>query len=159
MCKHANFQVFSASIEAGSGLGHEHLHTRPADVLLPIRFAPNVQHSTLLWTLCWVKPILLKWVPQYSQLLSQQKEEACKNYQYCSEFSRVCLPMAVEVYGAQKAEHNFSPLAVMFAVNTSVPKSQAPSKIYTWMNLTLVRSNSRTNNPTFCKYMLLYLQT
>ena len=25
----------SASIEAGSGLGHEHLHTRPADVLLP----------------------------------------------------------------------------------------------------------------------------
>ena len=25
----------SAKIEAGSGLGHEHLHTRPADVLLP----------------------------------------------------------------------------------------------------------------------------
>lgn len=25
----------SASIEAGSGLGHDHLHTTPADVLLP----------------------------------------------------------------------------------------------------------------------------
>ena len=67
----------SASIVAGSGLGHEHLHTRPADVLLPnwvqmLQTCSPRLHCGL--AACMVQPILLKWVPQQGQLPSQQKE-------------------------------------------------------------------------------------
>ena len=58
------FAGVSASIEAGSGLGHEHLHTRPVDVLLPNWVCSKPAALGL------VQPILLKRVPQQGQLPS-----------------------------------------------------------------------------------------
>ena len=75
LCRRANLQ---GSIEAGSGLGHEHLHTRPAAVLLP-NWVPS-KHVALDFTVVssLVQPIFLKQVPQQGQLPSQQKEGSTK---------------------------------------------------------------------------------
>ena len=55
------FAGVSASIEARSGLGHEHLHTRPADVILPNLVSPNLQPLNSLWSPRLVQPLLLEW--------------------------------------------------------------------------------------------------
>ena len=72
-----HFAGVSASIEAGSGQRHEHLHTRPAGFLLPNWVCSKLEAPRLYYGLITynvVQPILVKWVPQLDQLPSQQKE-------------------------------------------------------------------------------------
>ena len=58
LCEDIGFAGVSASIEAGSGLAHEHLHTRLADAFCPVMFAPVQTCSPRLhWSLRLVQPM------------------------------------------------------------------------------------------------------
>ena len=61
------FAGVSASIEAGSGLGHAY-----QTCCCPSAQLANLQPSTSLWSLCLVQPISLKRVPQQGQLPSAE---------------------------------------------------------------------------------------
>ena len=117
-----------ATIEAGSGLGHEHLHTRPADVLLPnwVCSKPAALEFTV------VSPFGSTHIVEVGTTagLSAKGRKYAKK---CTEFNWVGVPMAVEVYGAwgEEAQHTFSRLATRLAVKTSAPRSEAVSNIST----------------------------
>ena len=96
----------SASIEAGSELGHEHLHTRPADVL------PNWVCSKLAALGFTVVPplgsthIIEAGTTAGSAALERKH---ANNDQKYTELNWVCVPMAVEVYGTwgEEAQHTY----------------------------------------------------
>ena len=142
MCRYiCHSACVSASIEAGSGLGHEHLHTRPADVLLPnwVYSKPAALDFTVVSPL--VQPLLLKRVPQQGQLPSQQKEaprSALSSTGYVSQW----LWSYMKLWG-EEVQHTFSRLATRPAVKSSVPKPEALSSIYTRLNMMLVRANAK----------------
>ena len=98
----------SASIEAGSGLGHEHLHTRPADVLLPNWVCSKL--ATLDFTV--VSALGSTHIVEAGTTAGSAalEKEHANNDQKCTELNWVCVPMAVEVYGAwgEKAQRMFS---------------------------------------------------
>ena len=140
------FAGVSASIEAGSGLGHEHLHTRPADVLLLNWVCSKA--AALDFTA--VSPLGSTHIVEVgttagSAALSAEGRKHANNDQKCTELNWVCFPMAVEVYGAwgEEAQHTFSRLATILSVKSSVPKPEALSSIYTRLNMTLVRANAK----------------
>ena len=61
-----------------------------------------------------------------SAALSAEGRKQANNDQKCTELNWVCVPMAVEVYGAwgEEAQHTFSRLATRLAVKSSVPKPE-----------------------------------
>ena len=101
----------SASIEAESGLGHEHLHTRPADVLLPnwVCSKPAALDFTVASPLGSTH-IVEAGTTAGSAALSAEERKHANNDQKCTELNWVCVPMAVEVYGAwgEEAQRTFS---------------------------------------------------
>ena len=130
----------SASIEAGSGLGHEHLHIRPADVLLP-NWDWVCSKPASLWSSLGSTHI----VEVGTTALSAEERKHANNDQKCTELNWVCVPMAVEVYGAwgEEAQRTFSRLATRLSVKSSVPRPEALSSIYVRLNMMLVRANAR----------------
>ena len=125
----------SAKAEAGSGLGRELLHTRPADIL------------ALNW-LCG-KPAafdLSVTSPLNPSLLSEAGLTAGSKHSAdgakCSELGWTCIPLLVESHGAwgREAVQAVSRLASHLATMTITPKSKVVSNLYGRLNLTLVWS-------------------
>ena len=107
----------SASIQVGSGLGHEHLHTTPADVLLPnwVCSKPATLNPIVV-TLLGSTHIDEASTTAGSAALSAEERKHANNDQKCTELNWICVPMAVEVLGAwgEEAQRTFSRLTTSF---------------------------------------------
>ena len=121
----------SASIEAESGLGHEHLHTRPADVLPNWVCSKPVALDFTVVSLLGSTHIVEAGTTARSAVLSAEERKHANNDQKCTELNWVYVPMAVEVYEAwgEEAQHTFSRLATRLSVKSSVPGPEALSSI------------------------------
>ena len=142
VCGHAVLQVSVLVLK----LRHEHLHTRPADVLLPnwVCSKPAALDFTGVSPLGSTH-IVEAGTTAGSAVLSAEERKHAKNDQKCTELNWVCAPMAVVVYGAwgDEAQGTFSRLATRLSVKSSVPKPEALSSIYVRLNMILVRVNAR----------------
>ena len=116
--RHTFVQTFclagvSASIQVGSGLGHEHLHTRPADVLLPnwVCSKPAALNPIVVSPLGSTH-IVEAGTTAGSAALSAEERKHANDDQKCTELNWICVPMAVEVHGAwsEEAQRTFSRL-------------------------------------------------
>ena len=137
----------NAKAEAGSGLGRDLLHTRPADILAsnwlcgkPAAFDLSVTSP--------LNPSLLSeaGLTAGSAAVAAELRKHSANDAKCSELGWTCIPLVVESYGAwgREAIEAFSRLASHLATRTNTPKSKVVSNLYGRLNLTLVRANTRS---------------
>ena len=129
------------------GLGHEHLHTRPAEVLLPnwVCSKPAAPDFTVVLTLGSTH-ILLKRTPQHGQLPSQQKEGSMPTMTRSALSSNGYVSQWLWRYmelGVRKHSIHFLDWPPDVLLKSSVPRPEALSSIYVRLNMTLVRANAR----------------
>ena len=106
----------------------EFVFTRPADVLLPnwVCSKPAALDFTVVSPL--VSTLIIEAsTTAGSAALSAEGRKHANNDQKCTELNWVCVPMAVEVYGAwgEEAQHTSSRLATRLSVKSTVPKPEA----------------------------------
>ena len=130
-------------MEAGSGLGRDEHHTRPADVLAtnwmlgkPAAFdfavTPQLNSSTL----------------HEASVTAAHATEARKhqaNDVKCAELGWVSIPVVVETYGCwgMVAKWALSQLASRLAMRLNSPKSTTTTSLYGRLSITFVRANVR----------------
>ena len=142
-CHHA---CFSAKAEAGSRLGRDHLHTRPADILASNWLCGKPAAFDLTVT-SLLNPSLLSeaGLTAGSAAVAAELRKHLANDAKCSELGWTCIPLVVESYGAWGREAiQASRLASLLATWTNTPKSKVVSNLYGRLNLTLVRANARS---------------
>ena len=119
--------------EAGSGLGRDLLHTRPANILAsnwlcgkPAAFDLSVTSS--------LNPFLLSeaGLTAGSAAVAAELRKHSANDAKCSELGWTCVPLVMESYGAwgRKAVQAFSRLASHLATRTNTPKFKVVSNLY-----------------------------
>ena len=130
----------------GSGWGLEKSRTRPADVLIPN------------WSLG--KPVALDLTvtsPLNAEIISEasvtagsaayaaEQRKHVANDHKCNELGWVCIPLAVELYGCwgSEARQTLSRLGSRLACQLRCSKSQAITRLYGNLSITLVRANAR----------------
>ena len=141
-CRRAHIGV---KVEVGNNLSRDHSKTRPADILLPNWFLGRTAALDVSITSPLNPVTLLE--AGVSATAAAQATEARKhqaNDPKCSELGWVCVPMAVETYGAwgKEATAIISSVASRLATSTCRPKSTILHEIYGRLNLNLVCANA-----------------
>ena len=133
-------------VEAGSGLGRDEHHTRPADVLAtnwmlgkPAAFDFAVTSPLNSSTLHEAS------VTAGSAAHATEARKHQANDVKCAELGWVSIPVVVETYGCwgTEAKWALSQLASRLAMRLNSPKSTTTASLYGRLSITLVRANVR----------------
>ena len=133
-------------VEAGSGLGRDEHHTRPADVLAtnwmlgkPAAFDFAVTSPLNSSTLHEAS------VTAGSAAHATEARKHQANDMKCAELGWVSIPVVVETYGCwgTEAKWALSQLASRLAMRLNSPKSTTTASLYGRLSITLVRANVR----------------
>ena len=133
-------------VEAGSGLGRDEHHTRPADVLdtnwmlgKPAAFDFAVTSPLNSSTLHEAS------VTAGSAAHATEARKHQANDVKCAELGWVSIPVVVETYGCwgTEAKWALSQLASRLAMRLNSPKSTTTASLYGRLSITLVRANVR----------------
>ena len=80
-----------------------------------------------------------------SAAASAEVQKHIENDPKCEEFGWICVPLAVEAYGAWgiEAQHTISRLASRLCIKTNQAMSRVISNLYGYLNMSLIKANSR----------------
>ena len=136
----------SVQCEAGSGLSHDNRHTRSADILVPNWFCSRP--AALDFTV--ISPLNSNVIAEAgftggSAAASAEVRKHIENDPKCDELGWICVPLAVEAYGAWgiEAQRTISRLARRLCIKTNQTMSRVISNLYGRLNMSLIRANSR----------------
>ena len=136
----------ACQVEAGSGLGRDEHHTRPADVL-----ATNwMLGKPAAFDFAVTSPLNSSTLHEASgtagsaaHATEARKHQA--NDVKCAELGWVSIPVVLETYGCwgTEAKWALSQLASRLAMRLNSPKSTTTASLYGRLSITLVRANVR----------------
>ena len=136
----------SVQCEAGSGLSHDNRRTRPADILVSNWFCSRPAALDLTV----ISPLNSNVIAEAgftggSAAASTEVRKHIENDPKCEELGWICVPLAVEAYGAWgiEAQQTISRLARRLCIKTNQTMSRVISNLYGRLNMSLIRANSR----------------
>ena len=146
LVEHCRLAHVACQVEMGSGWGPEKSRTRPADVLIPNWSLGKSAALDLTVTSPLNAEIISEAsVTAGSAAYAAEQRKHIANDPKCSELSWVCVPLAVELYGCWglEARQTLSRLGSRLACQLRCSKSQAITRLYGNLSITLVRANAR----------------
>ena len=136
----------SVKCEAGRGLSHDNYRTRPADILVPNWFCSRPAAIDLTV----ISPLNSNVIAEVgftggSAAASAEVRKHTENDPKCEELGYICVPLAVEAYGAWgiEAQRTISRLAHRLCIETNQTMSRVISILYGQTNMSLIKANSR----------------